>query len=224
MASKIWTKKNWASSQAQGSSPVLDLGYANPHAFRARSMTMLPEPLLQGCFLLWTYVVAAIPFGLVLTTLWGAEGDLRNEGSGNIGATNVARVFGWKLAAPVLVLDAGKGAVPVLIANLWWPQAGPFWLALVAITAFVGHCWSVGAKESPLALAHCWCLRQIVLCWRSPHGVCCCLARAALRWHRWGQPSCLCSPPRRVIPAAYPSYCCWRWGLPQPMRPTFAAW
>jgi glycerol-3-phosphate acyltransferase PlsY len=99
--------------------------------------------MLQGCFVLWTYVVAAIPFGLVLTTLFGGEGDLRNQGSGNIGATNVARVFGWKFAAPVLMLDAAKGAVPVWLATQWWPSAGPLWLAVVAVSAFVGHCWSV---------------------------------------------------------------------------------
>lgn len=104
---------------------------------------MFPEPLLQVCFLLWTYVVAAIPFGLVVTTLFADDRDLRDHGSGNIGATNVARVFGWRFAAPVLALDIGKGAAPVWVAGQFWPDGGTAWLALVALTAFGAHCWSV---------------------------------------------------------------------------------
>jgi len=99
--------------------------------------------MLQCSFLLWTYAIAAIPFGLVITTLFADDRDLRDHGSGNIGATNVARVFGWRFAGPVLLLDIGKGALPVWTAELFWPDAGVAWLALVALTAFVGHCWSV---------------------------------------------------------------------------------
>ncbi len=101
------------------------------------------EALLQVSFLLWTYLVAAIPFGLVVTTLWGEDRDLRELGSGNIGATNVARTHGWRLALPVLLLDAAKGAGPVALAQAWWPQAAPSWTAAVALTAFAGHCFPV---------------------------------------------------------------------------------
>jgi len=94
-------------------------------------------------FLVVTYLVAAIPFGLVITTLYGEDADIRRAGSGNVGATNVARVYGWNLAAPVVVLDIGKGLAPVALAQLLWPDAGIWWPSLVAVTAFGAHCFSV---------------------------------------------------------------------------------
>lgn len=94
-------------------------------------------------YLLLTYLFAAVPFGLVVSTLYGNDTDLRQAGSGNIGTTNVARVFGWKLAVPVLVLDILKGLLPVLLAPLVLPDAGLWWGALVGAAAFVGHCWPV---------------------------------------------------------------------------------
>ena len=100
---------------------------------------MLAQPL----FLLLTYLLAAVPFGLVVTTLWGGDQDLRAAGSGNIGATNAARVYGWGLAWPVMAMDIAKGFVPVVLAQLAWPDTGPWWPALVAIVAFVGHCFPV---------------------------------------------------------------------------------
>jgi glycerol-3-phosphate acyltransferase PlsY len=93
--------------------------------------------------LVLTYLLGAVPFGVIVTTLWGGGDDLREAGSGNIGATNAARVFGWRLAVPVLLLDMGKGLVPVLLARLAWPDAGPIWWGLVALAAFAGHCWPV---------------------------------------------------------------------------------
>ncbi len=98
---------------------------------------------LQLLFVGWTYVVAAVPFGVVLTTLWGNDTDLRATGSGNIGATNVARTHGWQIAAPVLALDMLKGLVPVAVASAAWPDLGLWWPAIVAAVAFIGHCWPV---------------------------------------------------------------------------------
>ncbi len=94
-------------------------------------------------YLVLTYLIAAIPFGLVITTLYGHDADIRRSGSGNIGATNVARVYGWGLAGPVVALDIGKGFAPVALAEFLWPEAGIWWPSLVAVTAFCAHCFSV---------------------------------------------------------------------------------
>ena len=81
------------------------------------------------------YALGSIPFGLVATRLAGL-GDVRAIGSGNIGATNVLRTGRRDLAALTLVLDAGKGALAVLLAHwLWGSEA-----AMVAgVAAFFGH-------------------------------------------------------------------------------------
>ena len=80
------------------------------------------------------YLLGSIPFGLLLTRLAG-KGDIRDIGSGNIGATNVLRTGSKKLAAATLVLDAVKGAVAVLLAQLYWPDAVNF----AAGGALIGH-------------------------------------------------------------------------------------
>src|SRR5262249_30886498 len=77
---------------------------------------------------LWlaAYLVASIPFGVVVARARGV--DIRNAGSGNIGATNVGRVLGKKWGTLVLLLDAAKGAVPVAIAGLAASsQSAPDW-------------------------------------------------------------------------------------------------
>lgn len=94
-------------------------------------------------WLLLTYLVGAVPFGLVISTLYGGEKDIRAVGSGNIGATNVLRVYGWRLALPTLLLDIGKGFLPTLGALVLWPERGLWWPAVVAAVAFLGHCYSV---------------------------------------------------------------------------------
>src|SRR5690606_36079791 len=89
----------------------------------------------------------AVPVGVVVTTLFGGDEDVRREGSGNIGATNVARVHGWRLAVPVMILDVGKGLVPVLVAGWAWPGLLPgvelAWLTAVGLVAFLGHCYPI---------------------------------------------------------------------------------
>ncbi|MFM5886608.1 MAG: glycerol-3-phosphate 1-O-acyltransferase PlsY [Novosphingobium sp.] len=84
------------------------------------------------------YLLGSIPFGLILTRLFGA-GDLRSIGSGSIGATNVLRTGRKGLAAATLLLDAGKGALAVWLTAQWWPQAAP----IAAFGAIVGHCFPV---------------------------------------------------------------------------------
>ncbi len=87
------------------------------------------------------YFIGAIPFGLILTKLAGL-GDVRNIGSGNIGATNVLRTGRKGLAALTLLLDTGKGAGAVLIgANF-----GPDMMIVTALGALIGHLFPVWLK------------------------------------------------------------------------------
>lgn len=62
------------------------------------------------------YLVGSIPFGYIITKMVSKD-DIRKLGSGNIGATNVLRVLGWRAAAPVFLFDALKGFAPVLLAK-----------------------------------------------------------------------------------------------------------
>jgi len=84
------------------------------------------------------YLLGSIPFGLLLTRLAG-KGDIREIGSGNIGATNVLRTGSKGLAAATLMFDALKGAAAVLIAQRWWPEAVNF----AAAGALVGHLYPI---------------------------------------------------------------------------------
>jgi glycerol-3-phosphate acyltransferase PlsY len=89
---------------------------------------------LPALVLVASYLVGAIPFGVIVTRLAGAT-DPRSVGSGNIGATNVLRTGRKSLAALTLLLDAGKGAVAVLVSEALVPGTGP----LAAVAAFFGH-------------------------------------------------------------------------------------
>lgn len=85
------------------------------------------------------YLLGSVPFGLVLTRAAGL-GDIRQIGSGNIGATNVLRTGNKPLAAATLILDSGKGAIAALLA-LW---LGGESAALVAGgAAMLGHSFPV---------------------------------------------------------------------------------
>jgi len=84
------------------------------------------------------YFLGSIPFGLLLTRFSG-RGDLRDIGSGNIGATNVLRTGSKPLAALTLLLDAAKGAAAVLIAQHFWPEGVLF----AAAGAMIGHLYPV---------------------------------------------------------------------------------
>ncbi len=97
------------------------------------------------------YLLGSIPFGVVIAKSRGV--DIRECGSGNIGATNVGRVLGKRLGLLCFVLDLGKGAAPVLVAGSWygildeWATEIPvrtswLWLA-VGVAPLVGHMASV---------------------------------------------------------------------------------
>src|ERR1700755_1752815 len=92
------------------------------------------------------YLLGSIPFGLVLTRLAGL-GDIRQIGSGNIGATNVLRTGRKDIALATLLLDAGKAAIALIIARGLWgdrPGAGGDEIGYIAGgAAFLGHCFPV---------------------------------------------------------------------------------
>ncbi|WP_085556586.1 glycerol-3-phosphate 1-O-acyltransferase PlsY [Azospirillum agricola] len=141
---------------------------AAPSGRRAEPVVMLAVCALLG------YLLGSIPFGLVLTRMAGL-GDIRQIGSGNIGATNVLRTGNKPLALATLLLDSGKGAIAALLAFLW---AGPAFLGLEAAVlaaggAMLGHSFPVwlgfkGGKGVATALGV-----LLAVCW--PAGLLACL-------------------------------------------------
>lgn len=89
--------------------------------------------------LLISYLAGSIPFAFLAGKLFKGI-DLREHGSGNLGATNVFRVMGWKIATLVMVSDMAKGALPVLLlpARLA-PMNTELWAIAFGVAAIVGH-------------------------------------------------------------------------------------
>lgn len=98
----------------------------------------LSWPVISGIFLV-AYLLGSVPFGMVVAKVMGL-GNLRNIGSGNIGATNVLRTGNKKAAALTVLLDGGKGAVAVLIAGFFWGDAAA---QVAALGAFLGHIYPI---------------------------------------------------------------------------------
>ena len=90
---------------------------------------------------LFSYLSGSIPFGLILTKVFGNQ-DIRNIGSGNIGATNVLRTGNKFLAVLTLLLDILKGYIPVIIAQQYFPGL----IQLSCLLAFFGHVFPVWLK------------------------------------------------------------------------------
>ncbi len=88
------------------------------------------------------YLLGSIPFGVLLARAFGA-GDLRQIGSGNIGATNVLRTGRKGLAAATLLLDGAKGAAAVLLARHFVPELGDHAAMIAGAAAMIGHCYPV---------------------------------------------------------------------------------
>ena len=89
------------------------------------------------------YLVGSVPTGVILSKLFGAK-DVRQEGSGNIGATNVYRVSGPKLGILTLLGDVAKGTIPVvLVCSL---MDSEMWIAAVAFSTFLGHLFPIFLK------------------------------------------------------------------------------
>ena len=105
-------------------------------------------PLIEtsaGLLVIWAlagYLLGSIPFGMIVARLMGL-GNLREIGSGNIGATNVLRTGNKKAAVLTLLFDAGKGAVIVLLARTLAAEDAA---QLAGLAAFLGHCFPVWLK------------------------------------------------------------------------------
>ncbi|MEP5727832.1 MAG: glycerol-3-phosphate 1-O-acyltransferase PlsY [Sulfitobacter sp.] len=106
---------------------------------------MPPIDSSVSVLILWAilgYLMGSIPYGLLLTRYMGL-GDLRDIGSGNIGATNVLRTGSKPAAAVTLILDAAKGAIALLLARYF---SGEDAAQVAALTAMLGHCFPVWLK------------------------------------------------------------------------------
>ena len=90
---------------------------------------------------LFSYLSGSIPFGLILTKIFRNQ-DIRNIGSGNIGATNVLRAGNKFLAALTLLLDILKGYMPVIITQQYFPEL----IQLSCLLSFLGHVFPVWLK------------------------------------------------------------------------------
>jgi glycerol-3-phosphate acyltransferase PlsY len=89
------------------------------------------------------YLAGSIPFAYLAGKLFKGI-DLREHGSGNLGATNVFRVMGWKIASVVMLLDMAKGALPVLLLPpRFAPVHAELWAIAFGVAAIVGHVRSI---------------------------------------------------------------------------------
>lgn len=97
---------------------------------------------MTWALLLLAYLLGATPTSYIVGRL-GFGVDLRQHGSGNLGATNVFRVLGWKAAAPVALVDIAKGWFPTSYFALWDGAPAPEWALGYGAAAIVGHVFSV---------------------------------------------------------------------------------
>ncbi len=93
---------------------------------------------MKVAIIIITYFLAGIPFGLLFSK-WFKGVDVRKIGSGNIGATNVLRAAGWKVALLTAIFDVSKSALPVIYAK---NHISPGFAYIVAIFAVMGHIFS----------------------------------------------------------------------------------
>ena len=139
--------------------------------YLAKSIYNMPPEILSLVLIFaFGYLLGSVPFGLLLVKLTGG-GDLRQIGSGNIGATNVLRTGNKALALATLLLDAGKGAVAVLLARHFQLNE-----QLAGVGAFLGHLYPIwlrfrGGKGVATMLG-------LYLAWAWPAGLMACLTWA----------------------------------------------
>jgi acyl phosphate:glycerol-3-phosphate acyltransferase len=95
--------------------------------------------LKETLFLISSYLLGSVPTGLLLARAFGV--NIRETGSGNIGATNVYRTMGRKIGILTLVGDCLKGLFPVLLAK--WLGFPDIWVAAIGLAAFLGHVYTI---------------------------------------------------------------------------------
>ena len=165
-------------------------------------MTIL-QPWLSAVLIIGGYLLGSIPFGVIATRLGGA-GDIRQVGSGNIGATNVLRTGRKDLALITLIGDGAKGALAVGLAWLLFgradPENGALYAALAGGSAFIGHLFPVwlrfrGGKGVATFLG-------VMLATAWPAGLLCCATWAAMA--KFGKISSLAA---LTAAALSPLYC-----------------
>ncbi|HUE75570.1 MAG TPA: glycerol-3-phosphate 1-O-acyltransferase PlsY [Chloroflexota bacterium] len=100
----------------------------------------MPEFVAWGLALTASYLIGAIPFGLLVGRLMHRV-DIRTVGSGNVGATNTLRALGWRAAALVFLGDVGKAAIAVMLGSLLIGTS--IGMGLCAVAAIAGHNWSI---------------------------------------------------------------------------------
>jgi glycerol-3-phosphate acyltransferase PlsY len=150
--------------------------------------------LKETLFLICAYLLGSVPTGLLLARAFGV--NIREAGSGNIGATNVYRTMGRKVGILTLVGDCLKGLVPVLAAK--WLGLPDLWVAAIGLAAFLGHVYTIflgfkGGKGVATALG--------VFLGTSPLSVLCALALFALVLYRWRYVSAASIAAAALIPA-----------------------
>ena len=140
---RAWTRLRPAAPPGCGPGPRVSRGgrgtirrRADDGAARAR----YGAHLLAAIAMVGAYLLGSIPFGLLIARTF-AQVDVRGAGSGNIGATNVARTAGKKLGIATLLLDAGKGALAVVLARALDLELP--WVCGAAALAVLGHVFPV---------------------------------------------------------------------------------
>jgi acyl phosphate:glycerol-3-phosphate acyltransferase len=105
---------------------------------------MMPTIATHFWIPLVAYLLGSLPFGLWFAKLFGGT-DIRSQGSGNIGASNVTRVVGPLPGILTLILDAAKGALAVWLAGRFTQQSDA-WMMAAGLCALIGHCFPIWLK------------------------------------------------------------------------------
>jgi acyl phosphate:glycerol-3-phosphate acyltransferase len=151
----------------------------------------LREILLLIC----SYLLGSVPTGLLLARALGV--NIRETGSGNIGATNVYRTMGRKVGILTLLGDCLKGLIPVLVAR--WLGLPDLWIAAIGLAAFLGHVYTIflgfkGGKGVATALG--------VFLGTAPLSLLFALAAFALVLYKWRYVSAASIAAAAIIPIA----------------------